>query len=436
MKRENPPSPPRDEAVALAQEAKRQKKSNAAEAPLQEGQVEETKAERIPYQDVLKSKNRHRLPDKIMRCLCDGIEPDVLWWSPHENGFTVDADTVQEKLLDVHFRGTKLSSLVRSLNRWGFRRDFYRSLPKKALAFLHPQFQKRKPQLLRDMKICSSTTQVVDSSEDEDEPPRKKAQSSRSTSTNKSSVKTAAVQPQMLGSAAPRPNELQVTPQPATAASFPSAVRFDQSAQTASLGHIAAATLLQARQVQQAHQAQQSQLLSQQLELLQAGLLQPNALQAAQQLMPGNNALRDSALLQVQALAALQQNSRSTTNVFLQQQPQPLLQQLQALCNCQEPRQNPNDQLQRLILAKQREDALRMLQLNQLQQLNPQQRPLAASLPAPGIQDEHEQIPQNPSGSAAGKLEKERNHMNSQIVEILQRQIPTNMGTTPKDGKE
>ena len=53
-----------------------------------------------------------------MRCLCDGVEPEVLWWSPHGNGFTVDAELVQEKLLDVHFRGTKLSSLVRSLNRW------------------------------------------------------------------------------------------------------------------------------------------------------------------------------------------------------------------------------------------------------------------------------------------------------------------------------
>ena len=53
-----------------------------------------------------------------MAYLVEGVESDVIWWSPHESGFTVDADTVQEKLLDVYFKGTKLTSLIRSLNRW------------------------------------------------------------------------------------------------------------------------------------------------------------------------------------------------------------------------------------------------------------------------------------------------------------------------------
>ena len=136
-----------------------------------EARIPETKSEKIPYQDSLTGRNRHRLPDKIMKCLDETVAPDVIWWSPHGNGFTVDSDTVQEKLLDVHFRGTKLASLVRSLNRWGFRRDFYRNLPRSALAFQHPQFKRNEQHLLRELKIISTVEQGVpeDSSDEEGE---------------------------------------------------------------------------------------------------------------------------------------------------------------------------------------------------------------------------------------------------------------------------
>jgi len=51
----------------------------------------------------------------------------------------------------------------------GFRRDFYRTLPKNALAFMHPEFKKDAPHLLKDMKIIPSTTQDLPDSSDTDE---------------------------------------------------------------------------------------------------------------------------------------------------------------------------------------------------------------------------------------------------------------------------
>jgi len=71
-----------------------------------------------PPVDPFKGNNRLRLPDKIMKCIMEGIEPEVLWWSPHENGFAFDPDLIQEKILNVQFRGTKLTSFIRGLNRW------------------------------------------------------------------------------------------------------------------------------------------------------------------------------------------------------------------------------------------------------------------------------------------------------------------------------
>ena len=73
---------------------------------------------KIPYEQLLNKKGRARLPDKLMNHLDNEALNDVVWWLPEGTAFAMDSKTVQEKLLDVHFRGTKLTSFIRSLNRW------------------------------------------------------------------------------------------------------------------------------------------------------------------------------------------------------------------------------------------------------------------------------------------------------------------------------
>ena len=61
---------------------------------------------------------RTRLPEKLLKFLNDEPVPDVVWWMPDGNGFAYNIERVQAEFLDKHFRGTKLTSFVRSLNRW------------------------------------------------------------------------------------------------------------------------------------------------------------------------------------------------------------------------------------------------------------------------------------------------------------------------------
>lgn len=61
---------------------------------------------------------RIRLPDKLIEYLNNEVETEVLWWQPDGDGFAFDSTTVQTGFLDKHFEGTKLISLIRSLNRW------------------------------------------------------------------------------------------------------------------------------------------------------------------------------------------------------------------------------------------------------------------------------------------------------------------------------
>ena len=73
---------------------------------------------KIPYEMLLNKKGRARLPDKLMDHLNNEELSDVVWWLPGGTSFAMDSKTVQEKFLDVHFSGTKLTSFIRSLNRW------------------------------------------------------------------------------------------------------------------------------------------------------------------------------------------------------------------------------------------------------------------------------------------------------------------------------
>jgi HSF-type DNA-binding len=73
---------------------------------------------KIPYEQLLNKKGRARLPDKLMDHLDNRGLDDVIWWLPDGSSFAMDSKTAQEQFLDVHFRGTKLASFIRSLNRW------------------------------------------------------------------------------------------------------------------------------------------------------------------------------------------------------------------------------------------------------------------------------------------------------------------------------
>lgn len=110
-----------------------------------------------PSKGIILRSGRIRLPDKLIQYLNNEVTPS-LFWQPDGQGFSIDCDKIQAELLDKYFHGTKLSSFLRSLNRWGFKRLFYHSMPKSTLSFHHPLFCKGNPELCKDMNMapCSS----------------------------------------------------------------------------------------------------------------------------------------------------------------------------------------------------------------------------------------------------------------------------------------
>lgn len=65
-----------------------------------------------------RGKGRARLPEKLMDYLDSEVNTDVMWWLPEGTAFAFESSRVQEEFLDSHLRGTKMSSFIRSLNRW------------------------------------------------------------------------------------------------------------------------------------------------------------------------------------------------------------------------------------------------------------------------------------------------------------------------------
>ncbi|CAB9519519.1 HSF-type DNA-binding [Seminavis robusta] len=118
---------------------------------------------------------RVRLPDKLLRYLNDEPVPNVIWWMPDGNGFAYNVETVQAEFLDRYFKGTKLSSFVRSLNRWGFKRVFYAALPESVIAFYHPKFKRSHPERVKEI----SMTPLPKSQGDDEEPIQLEAQEAK-----------------------------------------------------------------------------------------------------------------------------------------------------------------------------------------------------------------------------------------------------------------
>ena len=95
----------------------------AADGPIdmqqrRQRQEADTKLSSRHVHNKSRGRGRARLPEKLMEHLNAEAAPDVLWWLPAEEAFAVESSRVQTELLDAHFRGTKLSSFIRSLNRW------------------------------------------------------------------------------------------------------------------------------------------------------------------------------------------------------------------------------------------------------------------------------------------------------------------------------
>lgn len=103
-------------AVAAIKSSQQQQEQDQEEVEV----VEEASGggtKRITKGLILKS-GRLRLPDKLMEYLNQKVVPDTLWWLADGESFALNTDNVQEKLLNKYFQKTKLSSFLRSLNRW------------------------------------------------------------------------------------------------------------------------------------------------------------------------------------------------------------------------------------------------------------------------------------------------------------------------------
>lgn len=81
-----------------------------------------------PPKGVVLRSGRIRLPDKLMECLNNEVTP-ALFWQPDGQGFSIDCDVVQSELLDKCFHGFKISSFLRSLNRWHVEDEIARRIP-------------------------------------------------------------------------------------------------------------------------------------------------------------------------------------------------------------------------------------------------------------------------------------------------------------------
>lgn len=98
-----------------------------------------------------------RLPDKLMSYLNAEIAPECLYWNDGGDSFSVDISSVQAELLNKCFKGMKLSSFTRSLNRWGIKRIFRAPDPKKIQTYQHPCFRRSCPEGVSDMTMVSTT---------------------------------------------------------------------------------------------------------------------------------------------------------------------------------------------------------------------------------------------------------------------------------------
>ncbi|CAB9521966.1 expressed unknown protein [Seminavis robusta] len=282
-------------------------------------------------QDSIPSKGgpRIRLPDKLIEYLNNEVEQDVLWWQPGGDGFAFDSTTMQSNFLDKHFEGTKLKSFIRSLNRWGFRRIFYATLPKTVYSFHHPLFKKDSPELTRQMKMLSYSGQQAMEMEEFNRQQREGAFSL-----------PGSPQPAPPAAAVPAPPSIPVPQvQPPPAAALAQAAVQQGVAQSLSLltNPLFADQVLRTMQGQQL--LQQQQQIQQQLNLAQ---LQQ---QQQQQQQPQQNMAQNLLLQSVINMVQPAQQQQAQAPQQQQQQQQVMLQPAQQLALAMHPQLQQSQQL-------------------------------------------------------------------------------------------
>ncbi|CAB9523769.1 HSF-type DNA-binding [Seminavis robusta] len=122
--------------------------------------AEETKPRAAPVAVPTRSFATMSFPSQLMTLLQKNVNPDAIWFLQGGEAIGINASRI-EQVLNEHFRGMKYSSLVRNLNRWGFRRISHASLKEKDRGYHHLLFQKDKPHLVERMKRDSNATEVV-----------------------------------------------------------------------------------------------------------------------------------------------------------------------------------------------------------------------------------------------------------------------------------
>lgn len=99
-------------------------------------------------------------PAQLLCILQRSIAPEALWFLEGGEAIGIHSKLI-DKVLNDHLRGMKFNSLVRNLNRWGFRRISHDSLKDDERGYHHLLFQKDKPHLVHRMKKDSNAKEVV-----------------------------------------------------------------------------------------------------------------------------------------------------------------------------------------------------------------------------------------------------------------------------------
>jgi hypothetical protein len=141
-----PPLPPTNEGEKSAEDTKK-----APEEDPKNKSEEKPSAENKAREEVTLEVGTQTFPEKLYQLLQGDEMKDSMWWLPDGDAFCLVPMLFAHKVLDRHFQGTKLESFTRKLNRWGFKRVAGQKVPSDAVAYYHTDFQRGKPELLKDM---------------------------------------------------------------------------------------------------------------------------------------------------------------------------------------------------------------------------------------------------------------------------------------------
>lgn len=101
-----------------------------------------------------------RFPEKLMEILVKEEASGAILWQDEGRSFAIVPELFSSKILRKYFQGCKFESLLRKLNRWGFKRVMDKNAPLAHLTFHHEFFVKGKSELLAQIQGCKKHTNV------------------------------------------------------------------------------------------------------------------------------------------------------------------------------------------------------------------------------------------------------------------------------------